>query len=324
MRGKDVTSATIVAILITFALAPLSPAQEMPNDCTDGHIEGSSDERNGSFKLSANCEVAGRPDARGDRASASSTLSTSGQGENPIEVKYVSGCYPDQLQNPDFQDCEYQRVQFCGDDGSWLQRQETDARREEEADQAVSYGPRFCAQSGSGSPADANSESFSISDVAALITVAPRIHADNGGRGIRHAHTNFYSDADVIVENTTLNGRKAMLRATPIEYRWDYGDGTQRTTAVAGSSQSEFNVQTPTSHIYEDTGAYDVRLATVFIGEYSLDGGQTWVLLEGTITRDSDPAQADIFRSVTRNVAEDCVSNPSGWGCGVPGSEPAD
>lgn len=287
--------------------------------CEDAEISAS--RTTTGWTTTENCTAQGRSDFQtpGDERASSAS-----QERRDVKIKYVSGCYPDQLQNPDFQDCEYQRVQFCGDDGSWLQRQETDARREEEADQAVSYGPRFCAQSGSGSPADANSESFSISDVADLITAAPRIHADNGGRGIRHAHTNFYSDADVIVENTTLNGRQAMLRATPIEYRWDYGDGTQRTTAVAGSSQSEFNVQTPTSHIYEDTGAYDVRLATVFIGEYSLDGGQTWVLLEGTITRESDPAQADIFRSVTRNVADDCVSNPSGWGCGVPGSEPAD
>lgn len=322
MRAKATTSATLAAAVI--ALAPLAPAQEVPRDCADEHIEGSADERDGSFKLSSSCEEVGRPDERRDEGAASSVNSTSDHSENPIEVEYVSGCYPDQLQNPDFQDCEYQRVQFCGEDGSWLQRQETDTRREEEADQAVSYGPRFCAQSGSVSPADDNPDSFSISDVADLITVAPRIHADNGGRGIRNAHTNFYSDADVIVENTTLNGRQAMLRATPIEHRWDYGDGTQRTTAVAGSSQSKFNVETPTSHIYEDTGAYDVRLATVFIGEYSLDGGQTWILLEGTITRESDPAQADIFRSVTRNVAEDCVSNPSGWGCGAPGSEPTD
>ena len=94
---------------------------------------------------------------------------------------------------------------------------------------------------------------------------------------------------------------------------------------MAGSSQTEFNVETATSHQYEETGTYTVTLSTVYMGEYSLDGGQTWIPIDGTITRESDPLQADIFRTVTRNVADDCVENPSAWGCGAPGedSDPA-
>ena len=92
---------------------------------------------------------------------------------------------------------------------------------------------------------------------------------------------------------------------------------------MAGHSQSEFNAPTPTSHVYEETGQYTVGLTTVYIGEYREAGGE-WVLIPGTITLESTPVTADIWRTVTRNVADDCGANPSAWGCTGPIDSPSD
>lgn len=123
-----------------------------------------------------------------------------------------------------------------------------------------------------------------------------------------------------------MAGVETHLRLTPVEFRWDFGDGHTLTTTTPGSSQPEFNAETETSHVFDETGQYQVRLTVVYIGEVSEDGGKTWALEPETISVESDPLIADIFRSVTRNVADDCVANPRAWGCGAPGSdgEPTD
>lgn len=324
-RSLNHTATVLFSIcLMTGVLTAPAYASTSKEKCPGQSIEGSTNERNEGWNITGFCSRGARPDLVAEPAADDRTSQTSSSAErpNPIRVTSIDGCYEDQLANPDFRDCMNQAEEFCGPDGQWRQVQFVDTSKNEEDDEYRTFGQRFCApDSGPGSPDGTGEalEAFDLNDVAGLITIAPRVHADNGGRGIRNAHTNFYSDALTIVQETTLNGEYAILRATPIEYQWNYGDGTTRTTEVAGSSQSEFNVETATSHRYEETGTYTVNLSTVFMGEYSLDGGQTWIRIDGTITRESDPLVADIFRSVTRNVADDCITNPGAWGCGAPG-----
>ncbi|MGJ5590747.1 PKD domain-containing protein [Micrococcus lylae] len=321
------TTLTLVALTASMALmtaAPSAFAETNFPKCQKGEIDAKV--HNKKFLVGQDCKSDGRADfSNGPARNGYAKKSQSKKKPSHIQVSYVDGCYQDQLMTPDLRDCNYQLKTFCGEGRRWIRRMEVNTRIEENKAGSIVYGPRVCVDEDGNVVPGAGQESFDLNDVAGLITVPPRLHADNGGRGIRHAHTNFYTDAIYILQNSTLNGEPALIRATPIEYHWDYGDGTTRTTEVAGSSQSEFNVETATSHQYEETGTYTVTLSTVYMGEYSLDGGQTWIPIDGTISRESDPLQADIFRTVTRNVADDCVENPSAWGCGAPGedSDPA-
>lgn len=228
-----------------------------------------------------------------------------------LEHKTVSACIPGQLGNSDFESCREQEDNFCPE-GSWIRAQTIDTRQ---PDANPVYGAPKCwtaKASSNGAPP------VSIDEVRTLLVLEPEIRSDNGGRGIRNAETNFYADAETRTLVTTLNGVEVELRATPVSFHWDYGDGSPtKTTSVAGQSQPEFNVPTPTSHVYEDTGQYTVRLTTVYIGEYREAGGE-WVLIPGTISLDSAPVTADIWRTITRNVADDCSVDSSAWGCTGP------
>lgn len=254
----------------------------------------------------------GRPATKGAPADTVSSYDT----RLPEYHRHVSGCYPHELQNMDFGDCQRQQDAFCGEDGTWVQQVRV---RRENPTEPIEHGARFCTGTAPAEGAQSR-PALTMEDLAAAAPDKVAIHLQNGGRGLRNAHTNIVADAEQILERKTQFGELTLLRLTPVEFRWDYGDGTTRTTTDPGRATAEFNTQTSTSHVYRDTGTYTVNLSTVFIGEVSYDDGETWQLVPGQLVIDSDPAQADIFRSVTRNVAEDCVADPDGWGCGAPGT----
>lgn len=312
-------TASLVLLVSTVALA--SPAQadwERERRC---QTDTSVNTRHKAIDVKTECATTSQP-ARSSGENRQAHSSSNYDKSRAVYSRHVSGCYPDQLQNLDFGDCQRQQEVFCGDEATWVQEVRV---RQENPDEPIEYGSRFCAGDG-GAGADGSQErpAITMQDLAKVAPSKIDIHLQNGGRGMRDAHTNIYADAEQILERKTQFGQLTLMRLTPIEFRWDYGDGTTRITTDPGQDIAEFNTETSTSHIYEDTGTYAVGLSTVFIGEVSYDNGETWELVPGQLVIDSDPAQADIFRSVTRNVAEDCVSNPSGWGCGAPGSEPTD
>lgn len=232
-----------------------------------------------------------------------------------IESRAVSACIPGQAANPDFGGCHEQQEKFCPE-GAWLQTGSTDTR---DPEGKTIYTAPYCATDAADSPGDASGGvPVTIDEVRTLLVVKPEIESDNGGRGVRNAETNFYTLAEPVSLRTTIDGQLIELRATPVSFTWDYGDGSAPvTTTEGGHAQPEFNTPTPTSHVYEKTGSYTVGLTTQYIGEYRVEGGD-WQLIPGTITMDSTPVTADIWRTVTRNVADDCSADSSAWGCTGP------
>ena len=83
---------------------------------------------------------------------------------------------------------------------------------------------------------------------------------------------------------TTLLGTPVQIRAIPIEYHWDLGDGNTITTSKPGKP---FPSEEVTS-TYRYEGWYDITLTTTFAGQFSVDGGP-WQDIDGTITITSDP-----------------------------------
>ncbi|GAA2043240.1 hypothetical protein GCM10009720_25060 [Yaniella flava] len=108
--------------------------------------------------------------------------------------------------------------------------------------------------------------------------------------------------------------QEVTITATPIEYRWDYGDGDTLVTELPGYPVDEFNTETDTSHQYNETGLYTVELTTVFEGTYQVDGGEVQEV-SSTVTQQAEPTEIRIWRAVTRNVDQSCLENPSAWGC---------
>ena len=156
---------------------------------------------------------------------------------------------------------------------------------------------------------------ITASDLLELIPSTPQILMDRGPFGLKNAHTNFYaSDHSPQTVTQTMFGQQVTITATPIEYRWDYGDGNSLITELPGYPVEVFNTETDTSHQYTDTGLYSVGLTTVFEGTYQVDGGETQQV-SSTVTQQADPVEIRILRAVTRNVDQTCQQNPQAWGC---------
>ncbi|MET4059699.1 hypothetical protein ABIB35_001231 [Arthrobacter sp. UYP6] len=131
------------------------------------------------------------------------------------------------------------------------------------------------------------------------------------------AHTNFYVDASEQVFDFVMLEQSIRIIARPSEYEWDYGDG-----AVYGpASQSggplpadRWGEETATSHVYRTTGDYQASVSVYFSAEYSINGGPM-VPIDGRATVPSAPAIISVWKSDSRNVADDCLVNPAGYGC---------
>lgn len=156
---------------------------------------------------------------------------------------------------------------------------------------------------------------ITASDLLELIPASPQILMDRGPFGLKNAHTNFYaSNTSPQTVTQTMFGQQVTITATPIEYRWDYGDGNTLTTDLPGYPVEVFNTETDTSHQYTDTGLYTVGLTTVFEGTYQVDGGEIQQV-SSTVTQQADPVEIRIWRAVTRNVDQTCQQDPQAWGC---------
>lgn len=157
-----------------------------------------------------------------------------------------------------------------------------------------------------------------LADFQRLNIAASKIEADSGGFGLRNAHTNFYATSEPQTLNVEMLGQQVSIQAVPVQWTWNYGDGTRAVSlSHPGGPQREFNQELPTTHVYKDTGKFPVNLTTAYRGQYSVNGGP-YLPIPGTAQVPSTPTTADIWRSKTRNVADDCKENPNGWACGNP------
>ncbi len=76
--------------------------------------------------------------------------------------------------------------------------------------------------------------------------------------------------AGVAVLPTQLLGFDVAVRATPVSYTWDFGDGTTTgPTSDPGAPYPALDV----AHSYTAAGGYAVTLTTTYAGEFSVDGG---------------------------------------------------
>jgi hypothetical protein len=139
---------------------------------------------------------------------------------------------------------------------------------------------------------------------------------------LRGAETNFYAEAVEQQFDVTMFGQQVHIVATPVQYTWNYGDG-----AVFGPQpsmggplpQDRWGEKTRTSHAYGETGDFQVVLTTSFQGTYSVNAGPP-LPIPGQGQFNAPPQTISVWRSLTRNYADDCNANPQGQGCPAAGA----
>ena len=158
---------------------------------------------------------------------------------------------------------------------------------------------------------------FTLQDFQQLAVAPAASHVQPAPDTLKNMHTNVYAAAQPQTFTTTLGGYPVQVRAYPVQYTWDYGDGTTLgPTPLTGSALPDgaWDEPTDTSHVYTATGDYTVRLTTSFYGEYNIaDTG--WQPVAGYNQVTSSPVALSVWRATVHNVADDCHTNPTGIGC---------
>jgi len=96
------------------------------------------------------------------------------------------------------------------------------------------------------------------------------------GWALINVETNVYVDARPVVLTTTLLGQPVQVKATPVRFRWTFGEGQPLTTTDAGGPYPRMT----TTHTYDRPGTYSIGLTTFYAGEYSVAGGP-WLPVDG-------------------------------------------
>ncbi|WP_101587431.1 PKD domain-containing protein [Brevibacterium jeotgali] len=124
--------------------------------------------------------------------------------------------------------------------------------------------------------------------------------------------TAFWADASVKEFSAELLGFPLQVRATPIEFHWDFGDGNSTSAESPGREPSHPQYGSIT-HTFSDKGDRTVTLTTVYTGEYNYGGG--WSSIAGTAAVQSDGLSMTVYRYHKYRVEDDCNENPYGTDC---------
>ena len=157
-----------------------------------------------------------------------------------------------------------------------------------------------------------------VSDLVSIPAAAPTQGMEPNGWLVVGVPANFFATASAHVRTGPLLGASAEVRFTPVGFRWDYGDGTSRTSVSGGASWAALNLpefsETETSHVFESTGTLSIGLVVSYAAEYRFSGAE-WRDVQGLVLVPTSPITAIADRAGTVLVAESCSGNPSGPGC---------
>ena len=140
--------------------------------------------------------------------------------------------------------------------------------------------------------------------------------------------TNFYTTLEGssnIFEGDLPIGR-TRIRAVPVAYRYEYGDGYDLKTHSAGSPVSsqhsgQSSHETSTSYAYPMVGNFHAYVTVTYAGQYSIDGGP-WQFFGTEVTRISEPVLVRVWESEVHSVGKTCTEDPGAKGCPGHAEEP--
>lgn len=140
-------------------------------------------------------------------------------------------------------------------------------------------------EAGGGEAAEPVVITVSLSDFQAM-PVEPLVASagpDDGWLPV-HMVNVLHTDDEMQSLATEVLGVSVEVRAVPVSFHWDLGDGSTITTSTAGAPYPSEEITAE----YAFEGWYDVTLTTTFSGQFSVAGGE-WQDIDGTIEVASDP-----------------------------------
>ncbi|MHC6177596.1 PKD domain-containing protein [Glutamicibacter sp. X7] len=124
------------------------------------------------------------------------------------------------------------------------------------------------------------------------------VHSDPDGVSLIRAYTHFWAEGGAQEFHTVMSGKNVDVRAIPVEWLWDYGDGTTARFSDPGGPVDDRSLSeaTPTSHQFQDTGLFQVKVTTMYRGEFRVENGP-WEPIPGQAAVPSDQSPMDIWRT---------------------------
>lgn len=113
--------------------------------------------------------------------------------------------------------------------------------------------------------------------------------------------TIVYADGAVQEYAATVLGTPVTIRATPIRYSWDFGDGLDLlVTTDPGRPYPDQTVSRP----YTKPGTYTISLTTTWSAQYRADGAVDWLPVSGTATTSTTAAPLTVYEAHSHLVAD--------------------
>lgn len=136
--------------------------------------------------------------------------------------------------------------------------------------------------------------------------LASNIKSSPQNFSLRNGFTHFWASENKQTFTSNLSGHSVRIRAIPVQWIWNYGDGTNRRFDFPGEAVPNHTLhdETSTSHVYEETGKFKVVVTTLYRGEFSVDGGP-WERIPGQASVPSDPVVMDVWRTKKELIATD-------------------
>ena len=142
------------------------------------------------------------------------------------------------------------------------------------------------------------------SDFAELPLTQPTVHLQpERDWFLVNMDTLAYTDGTPQMLETTVLDVPVRVRATPVEFSWDFGDGSAPlVTTVAGAPWPSDDI----SHVYErEAEDVAITLTTTWSGEFQVSGQGPWIPIAGTTSTQSQSAPFRVEATETRLVADD-------------------
>lgn len=116
---------------------------------------------------------------------------------------------------------------------------------------------------------------FTVDDLRRLPLPPGGVVLEPGnGYALAGVPVNAVAEAGPVLLAADVAGFAVQVRATPVGYTWDFGDGTVLgPTADPGRRWAPGAPPGGTAHTYEGGGSVGVVLTTTYAGEFSVDGG---------------------------------------------------
>lgn len=149
-------------------------------------------------------------------------------------------------------------------------------------------------------------------DFCDLPLAPPALHMEpDRAQVLVNMPTIVYSDDGMQTLRTQLLGYDVDVEARPSSYRWDFGDGSQRTTTTPGRPYPAKDV----AHTYRTTGTQRITLTVTWSGRYRVVGVTGWQDVDGTATTSATTPEFTVVERRARLVTGTCDEDPSAAGC---------